>query len=143
MRDYKSLSHTRWDCKYHVVFIPKKRKKIIFGAVRKHLGEVFHELARQKGVVIEEGHLMRDHVHICVSIPPKMSVSNVVGYLKGKSAISIARNIKGKQRNFVGEAFWARGYFVSTVGLDEAVVREYIKNQEKQDEQRDQLNLRM
>ncbi|MGR5299136.1 IS200/IS605 family transposase [Vibrio mediterranei] len=140
MRDYKSLSHTRWDCKYHVVFIPKKRKKVIFGAVRKHLGEVFHELARQKGVVIEEGHLMRDHVHICLSIPPKMSVSNVIGYLKGKSAISITRNVKGKQRNFVGEAFWARGYFVSTVGLDEAVVREYIKNQEKQ---RDQLSFRM
>ena len=139
MRDYKSLSHTRWDCKYHVVFIPKKRQKVIFGAIRKHLGEVFHELARRKGVTIEEGHLMADHVHMCLSIPPKFSVSNVVGYLKGKSAISIARNFKGKQRNFNGEAFWARGFFVSTVGLDEDVVREYIRNQEKEDTRRDQL----
>ncbi len=107
------------------------------------MGEVFHDLARQKGVVIEEGHLMKDHVHICLSIPPKLSVSNVVGYLKGKSAISIARNFRGKQRNFSGEGFWARGYFVSTVGLDEEVVREYIRNQEKQDEQREQLSLGM
>jgi|TARA_R110000868_G_C10501614_1_gene731224 putative transposase len=139
MRDYKSLAHTRWDCKYHIVFIPKKRRKIIFGTLRKHLGEIFHELARQKGVVIEEGHLMKDHVHMCLSIPPKLAVSNIVGYLKGKSAISIARNFKGKQKNFAGEAFWARGYFVSTVGLDEEMVREYIRNQEKNDVDRDQL----
>ena len=143
MRDYKSLSHTRWDCKYHVVFIPKKRKKLIYGAIRMHLGETFHELARRKGVAIEEGHLMKDHVHMCVSIPPKYSVSNVVGYLKGKSAISIAKNFRGKQRNFNGENFWARGYFVSTVGLDETMVREYIRNQEKADEHRDQLQLGM
>ncbi len=139
MRDYKSLSHTRWDCKYHIVFIPKKRQKVVFGAVRKHLGDVFHELARRQGVVIEEGHLMKDHVHMCLSIPPKLSVSHVVGYMKGKSAISIARNFKGKQRNFTGEAFWARGYFVSTVGLDEEMVRAYIRNQEEQDCHRDQL----
>ncbi len=139
MRDYKSLAHTRWDGKYHIVFIPKKRRKIIFGTLRKHLGEIFHELARQKGVVIEEGHLMKDDVHICLSIPCKLAVSNVVGCLKGKSAISIARNFKGKQKNFVGEAFWARGYFVSTVGLDEEMVREYIRNQEKTDVDRDQL----
>ncbi len=139
MRDYKSLSHTRWDCKYHIVFIPKKRRKLIFGVIRKHLGEVFHDLAQRKGVVIEEGHLMKDHVHMCLSIPPKLAVSNVVGYLKEKSAISIARNFKGKQKNFTGEAFWARGYFVSTVGLDEEMVREYIRNQEKNDVERDQL----
>jgi putative transposase len=100
MRDYKGLCHTRWDCKYHIVFIPKKRCKLIFGNIRKHLGEVFHDLARQKGVVIEEGHLMRDHVHMCLSIPPKYSVSTVVGFLKGKSAISIAKNFKSRQRNF-------------------------------------------
>ena len=141
MRDYKSLCHTRWDCKYHVVFIPKKRRKLIFGNIRKHLGEVFHALARQKGVVIEEGHLMRDHVHMCLSIPPKYSVSTVVGFLKGKSAISIAKNFKGRQRNFSGEGFWARGYYVSTVGLDEGTVREYIRNQEKNDIHRDQLNI--
>ena len=133
MKDYKSLSHTRWDCKYHIVFIPKKRKKLIYGDLRKYLGEIFHELAKQKGVEILEGHLMRDHVHICLSIPPKFAVSNVVGYLKGKSAIAIARQFRGKQRNFTGENFWARGYFVSTVGLDEQVVRNYIRHQEEQD----------
>ena len=141
MRDYKSLCHTRWDCKYHIVFIPKKRRKLIFGNIRKHLGEVFHDLARQKGVVIEEGHLMRDHVHMCLSRPPKYSVSTVVGFLKGKSAISIAKNFKGRQRNFNGEAFWARGYYVSTVGLDEDMVKEYIRNQEKNNVHQDQLNI--
>ncbi|BCD99835.1 IS200/IS605 family transposase [Marinagarivorans cellulosilyticus] len=141
MRDPKSLAHTRWDCKYHVVFIPKKRRKLLFGSLRHHLGDIFHELARQKGVVIEEGHVMPDHVHMCLSIPPKMSVSSAVGFIKGKSAISIARRFKGKQRNFNGEAFWARGYYVSTVGLDEMMVREYIRNQEKNDIHRDQLNL--
>ncbi len=139
MRDYKSLSHTHWDCKYHIVFIPKKRQKLIFGAIRNDLGEIFHDLVRRQGVVIEEGHLMKDHVHMYLSIPPTLTVSNVVGQLKGKSAILIARTFKGRQRNFTGEAFWARGYFVSTVGLDEAMVREYIRNQEKNDEHRDQL----
>jgi|TARA_R110002167_G_scaffold13128_6_gene55421 putative transposase len=143
MRDYKSLSYTRWDCKYHIVFIPKRRQKLIFGGLRKHLGVVFQALARQKGVKIEEGHLMPDHVHMCLSIPPKYSVSNVVGFIKGKSAISIARNFKGRQRNYAGEEFWARGYFVSTVGLDEEMVREYIRNQEKQDEHREQLKFGM
>ena len=140
MRDPKSLSHTRWDCKYHVVFIPKKRRTLIFGAIRKRLGDIFHDLARQKGVVIEEGHLMPDHVHMCLSIPPKLAVSNVVGFIKGKSAISIARCFKGRQRNFSGEAFWARAYYVSTVGLDEDMIKEYIRNQEKNDIHRDQLN---
>lgn len=143
MRDYKSLSHTRWDCKYHIVFIPKKRQKLIYGAIRKHLGETFHELAKRKGVIIEEGYLMKDHVHICLSIPPKFAVSNVVGYLKGESVISIAKNFRGRQRNFNGENFLARGYFVSAVGLDENMVIEYIRNQEKDDEHRDQLKLQM
>ena len=133
MKDYKSLSHTRWDCKYHIVFIPKKRKKVIYGSLRTYLGEILHELAKHKGIEILEGHLMRDHVHMCLSVPPKYAVSNVVGYLKGKSAIAIARRFRGKQRNFTGEHFWARGYFVSTVGLDEHVVREYIKHQEESD----------
>ncbi len=114
---------------------------MIFGSIRRHLGEVFHDLARQKGVVIEEGHLMPDHVHMCLCILPKLSVSNVVGFMKGKSAISIARKFKGRQRNFNGEAFRVRGYFVSTVGLDENMVREYIRNQEKNDASRDQLKL--
>jgi len=143
MRDFKSLAHTRWGCKYHVVFIPKRRRKLINGKLRKMLGEVFHELASRKDCRIEEGHLMADHVHICISIPPKYSVSNVVGYLKGKSAITIARRFKGRQRNFGGEHFWARGYYVSTVGLDEEMVREYIRNQEQEDVRRDQLALGM
>ena len=143
MRDYKSLSHTRWDCKYPIVFIPKKRQKLIYEAIRKHLGETFHELAKRKGVIIEEGHLMKDHVHICLSIPPKFAVANVVGYLKGKSAISIAKNFRGRQRNFNGENVWARGYFVSTVGLDENMVLAYIRHQEKDDEHRDQLKFQM
>lgn len=141
MRDFKNLSHTRWDCKYHTVFIPKRRRKLIFGRLRKYLREVFYELARQRPVVIEEGHLMLDHVHMCLSIPPKFAVSNVVEFLKGKSTISIARTFKGRQRNFSGEEFWARGYYVSTVGLDEEIVGEYIRNQEKQDIHRDQLKL--
>lgn len=141
MKDYRSLSHTRWDCKYHIVFIPKRRKKKVFGVVRKHLGKVFHELAQQKESKIEEGHLHLDHVHICISIPPKYVVSNVMGYIKGKSAISIARNLMGRRRNFTGEKLWARGYFVSTVGLDEETVKEYIRTQEKEDERVDQLSL--
>ena len=141
MKDYASLSHTKWDCKYHVVFIPKYRRKKIFGAVRQHLGQVFHELAKQKESRIVEGHLMADHVHMCISIPPKYAVSSVVGFIKGKSAISIARNFLGRKRNFTGETFWARGYFVSTVGLNEEVVRQYIRQQEKEDERLEQLNM--
>ncbi|MBI3726836.1 MAG: IS200/IS605 family transposase, partial [Burkholderiales bacterium] len=136
-----SLSHTRWDCKYHIVFIPKYRKKLIYGALRKHLGEIFRELAKQRECSIVEGHLMIDHVHMCLSVPPKYSVSNVVGFMKGKSAISIARHFGGRQRNFTGEVFWARGYFVSTVGLDEEMVRAYIRNQEQEDERYDQMRL--
>lgn len=140
MKEYQSLSHTRWDCKYHVVFIPKRRKKTIFGALRKHLGEVFRELARHKESQVE-GHLRPDHVHVCLSIPPKYAVANVVGYMKGKSAITIARKFAGKARNFTGEVFWARGYFVSTVGLDEDMVRAYIRHQKTEDERYDQLKL--
>ena len=141
MREYESLSHTKWDCKYHVVFIPKRRKKVIFGGIRKYLGKMLHELAVQKGCQIVEGHLMSDHIHMCISIPPKYSVSNVVGYIKGKSAIHLARSYGERKRNFVGQHFWARGYFVSTVGRDEAMIRDYIRNQEKEDQRLEQLNL--
>ena len=110
MELYKSLSHSRWDCKYHLVFIPKNRRKVLYGKVREHLGDIFHELARQKQCKIIEGHLMVDHVHICIEIPPKIAVSQVVGFLKGKSAISIARKFRGKVQNFQGERLWARGY---------------------------------
>jgi putative transposase len=130
-----------WECKYHIVWIPKYRKKTIFGDLRKHLGEIFRELARQKESKVLEGHLMSDHVHILLSIPPKYSVSQVVGFIKGKSAIQIARNFQGRKKNFVGQHFWARGYYVSTVGKDEDAVREYIQNQEHEDQRLDQLNL--
>ncbi len=143
MKEYQSLSHTRWDCKYHVVFIPKRRKSRIFGGLRRRLGVIFHDLASHKESKIVEGHLMSDHVHLCISIPPKYAVSNVVGYIKGKSAIQIARQFGGRQRNFTGENFWARGYFVSTVGLDEEMVKAYIRNQESEDERYDQMKLGM
>ena len=141
MRDYQRLNHTKWECKYHIVFIPKRRKKVIYGSIRKYLGEVFHDLAARKESKIIEGHLRPDHVHMCVMIPPKFAVSNVVGYIKGKSAISIARNIVGRKRNFSGENFWARGYFVSTVGADEETVRKYIREQENEEKRLEQMNL--
>ena len=127
---YQSLSHSKWDCKYHVVFTPKYRRKVMFGEIRKFLEPIFHELARQKECRIVEGHLMPDHVHMCIEIPPKYAVSSVIGFLKGKSAIAIARQFSGKQRNFSGENFWARGYAVSTVGFELEAVRRYIREQE-------------
>ena len=138
MNNVESLSHTKWECKYHIVFIPKYRKKALYGALRQQLGDLLRQLAMQRESRIEEGHLMRDHVHMLVSIPPKYSVSQVVGYLKGKSAIHIARTFMGKPRNFTGESFWARGYFVSTVGRDEQQIREYIKKQDQEDQRIDQ-----
>jgi putative transposase len=133
MDDYESLSHTKWDCKYHVVFIPKYRRKVLYGELRRYMGDVFRKLALQKESRIEEGHLMPDHVHMMISIPPKYAVSQVVGFIKGKSAIHLARTYGERKRNFVGQSFWARGFFVSTVGRDEAVIREYIQNQERED----------
>ncbi|WP_303904527.1 IS200/IS605 family transposase [Thiohalomonas denitrificans] len=133
MRQVASLSHTRRECKYHIIFIPKYRRKTIFGHIRRELGEVFHRLAKQKESHIEEGHLMPDHVHMMIAIPPKYSVSQVVGYIKGKSAIHIAKTYMERKKNFVGQHFWARGYFVSTVGRDEAVIRNYIRHQEAED----------
>lgn len=141
MDKFESLSHTAWDCKYQVIFIPKRRRRILYGELRKHLGEVFRKLAAQKESQIVEGHLMPDHVHMMIAIPPKYAVSQVVGFIKGKSAIHLARVYAERKRNFVGQHFWARGYFVSTVGRDEAVVREYIKKQEQEDERLDQLGL--
>ena len=136
-----SLNHSKWECKYHVVFIPKRRRKTLYGALRKYLGEVFHRLARQKESQIEEGHLMPDHVHMLISIPPKYAVSQVIGYIKGKSAIHLARVYGERKQNFVGQHFWARGYFVSTVGRDETVIWAYIREQEEADQRLDQMNL--
>ena len=130
---YQSLSHSKWDCTYHVVFVPKYRRKAMFGEIRKFLGPLFHELARQKECRIVEGHLMPDHVHMCIEIPPKYAVASVVGFLKGKSAIAIARKFKGKQQNFSGESFWARGYAVSTVGFELETVKRYIREQDISD----------
>jgi putative transposase len=141
LTDYWSLSHTKWACKYHVFFIPKYRKKRIYGAIWRHLGEVLRRLAEHRESWVEEGHLMPDHVHMMISIPPKYSVSQVIGYIKGKSAIHIAREFAGRKRNFVGQHFWARGYYVSTVGRDETVIREYIRRQEEEDRRQEQLRL--
>ena len=132
----ESLSHTKWECKYHVVFIPKCRRKVLYAQLRRDLGSVFRDLAEQKECKVEEGHLMPDHVHMLLSVPPKYSVSSVMGFIKGKSAIHIARVYAGRRRNYVGQHFWARGYWVSTVGKNEAAVRRYIQDQEKEDKQR-------
>ena len=141
MDEAGSLSHTKWECKYHVIFIPKWRRKTLYQQLRQHLGEVFRRLAEQKESRVEEGHLMSDHVHMMISIPPKYAVSQVVGFIKGKSAIHLARVYGERKQNFVGQHFWARGYFVSTVGRDEQVIREYIRNQEREDKRLEQMNL--
>ena len=141
MTTIKSLNHTKWECKYHIVWIPKYRRKSIYKELRPYLGEIFKDLASRKECSIEEGHLMSDHVHLLISIPPKHSVSQVVGFIKGKSAISIARTYFGRRKNFTGQSFWARGYYVTTVGRDEEVVRNYIKHQEAEDQRIDQLDL--
>ena len=138
MSEFGSLTHSKWDCKYHVVFIPKYRKKKLFGQVRRYLRSVFHELAQQKESKIVEGHMMSDHVHMCISIPPKYSVAQIIGYVKGESAIAVARQFSGKKRNFNGESLWARGYAVSTVGFELEEVVRYIKDQNKRDQQEDE-----
>lgn len=141
MDKIQTLNHTSWTCKYHIVFIPKCRRRVLFGQLRQHLGRVFHELARQKESQIVEGHVMPDHVHMLIEIPPKYAVSQVVGFIKGKSAIHIARSYGERKQNFTGQHFWARGYFVSTVGRDEETIRRYIRHQEAEDQRLDQLKL--
>ena len=141
MNDTQSLCHTKWECKYHVVWIPKCRRKVLFGRVRKYLADLLHNLARQKESKILEGHLQPDHIHILISIPPKYSVAQVIGFMKGKSAIHIARTYLGQKKNYTGMSFWARGYYVSTVGADEETVANYIRDQEKEDKRLDQLTL--
>lgn len=137
MEAFESLAHSRWDCKYHVVFIPKRRKKALYGKIREYLKSVFHELARQRGCRIVEGYMAVDHVHMCILIPPKQAVAEVIGYLKGKSAIAVARQFGGREKNFNGECLWARGYAVSTVGLEMDKVRDYIRHQERLDDEED------
>jgi len=141
MDENRSLNHTKWECKYHVVFIPKCRRKVLYKELRRHLGEVFRQLAKQKESQVEEGHLMPDHVHMLIAIPPKHAGSQVIGYVKGKSAIHLARVYGERKRNFVGQQFWARGFYVSTVGRDEEAVRKYIREQEEEDKRLDQMGL--
>ena len=139
MDDWQSLSHVRWDCKYHVVFVPKYRKKALYGQLRRDMGRILRDLCRQRGVDLLEGHLMPDHVHMCLSVPPKFSIALVIGFLKGKSAVRIHRSLMRKKR-VTGLSFWARGYCVSTVGLDETTVREYIREQEELEKRQLGLN---
>ena len=140
MHEWKSMSHVRWDCKYHVVFVPKYRKKKLYGDLRPRVGEFLRDLCQQRGVELLEGHLMPDHVHMCLSIPPKFSVAFVLGFLKGKSAIRIHRELLNVRR-MTGLSFWATGYCVSTVGLDEDTIRAYIRNQEKRENDQEELGL--
>ena len=141
MDDTESLAHTKWECKYHVVWIPKYRRQALYAELRKYLGPVLRELARQREAVVEEGHLQLDHVHMLLSIAPKYAVAQVLGYIKGKSAIHIARTYLGRRQNFTGQHFWARGYYVSTVGRNEAAIREYIRKQQAEDQRLDQLEM--
>ena len=140
MREWQSLAHVKWECKYHVVIVPKYRRKALFGRVRKRLGNIFRQLCRQKEIELVEGHALLDHVHMVLSIPPKLSVAMAVGYLKGKSAIQIHREALNVKQGFTGKHFWSRGYCVSTVGLDEQMIRAYVKNQEDLDRQEDLFN---
>ena len=129
MHDWKSLSHVRWDCKYHVVIVPKYRQRILYGSIKRKVGEILRDLCRHRGIKILEGHAMPDHVHMCLSIPPKYSVASTIGYIKGKSAVRIHRSLGNKR--VTGLHFWSTGYCVSTVGLDEETIKEYIRKQEK------------
>jgi len=138
MHEWQSLSHVRWECKYHIVIIPKYRKRMLYGRVKKHVGEVIREVCRQRGIELVEGHLMPDHIHMCVSIPPKHSVAFAIGFIKGKSAVRIHREILGNKK-VTGLHFWSRGYCVSTVGLDEETIRKYIREQEALEKRQGEL----
>jgi putative transposase len=134
MHDWKSLTHVRWDCKYHVVIVPKYRKRRLYGKFRQSVGDILKGLCQQKRVDLLEGHLMPDHIHMCLSVPPKFSIAFIIGFLKGKSAIRIHREIL-KVKRVTGLHFWSRGYCVSTVGLDEETIRKYIRDQEQLEKQ--------
>ena len=141
MNNKYSLSHTKWECEYHLTWIPKYRKKQLYGDLRTYLGEVFRDLAQRRECEILEGHLMPDYAHMLISIPPKYAVSQVVGFIKGKSAIHIARQYAGRKKNFTNQHFLASGYHVSMVGRDEEAIRKYIREQENEERRIDQLNL--
>ncbi len=141
MHEWESLSHVRWECKYHVVIIPKYRRKVIYGRLRRQIGAILRELCRQKGVELLEGRSLPDHIHMCLSIPPKYSVAHTVGFIKGKSAVRIHRDLL-RERRMSGLHFWATGYCVSTVGLDEERIRQYIREQEKLESGQGDLDLK-
>ena len=143
MKDWRSQSHVKWECKYHVVIVPKYRQRRLFGSRREKVGEILRQLCRQKEIELLEGHALPDHVHMLLSVPPKYRIANTVGFLKGKSAIRINRDLGKVKGSLYGRAFWSRGYCVSTVGLDEAMIKEYIQNQEKheRDEERGLFDL--
>ena len=141
MREWQSQAHVRWYCRYHVVIVPKYRRKAMYGTIRRDVGEIRKELCVRFGIELVEGHGMPDHVHMCLGIAPKYSVANTIGKLKGKSTIMLHQKY-GRKRNFIGLKFWSRGYCVSTVGLDEEVVRNYIRTQEERERQEDQLGLK-
>ena len=140
MDDDLSLSHTRWNCKYHIVFIPKYRRKEIYGKLRSDIGQIIRQLCSYKGVEIMEAHAMPDHIHMLVRIPPKIAVSNFMGYLKGKSSLMIFERHANLKYKYGNRNFWAKGFFVSTVGLDTNKVQEYIREQEKEDMMQDNLS---
>ena len=140
MDDDLSLSHTRWNCKYHIVFIPKYRRKEIYGKLRSDIGQIIRQLCSYKGVEIIEAHAMPDHIHMLVRIPPKIAVSNFMGYLKGKSSLMIFERQANLKYKYGNRNFWAKGFFVSTVGLDTKKVQEYIRDQEKEDMMQDNLS---
>ena len=141
MHDWQSLSHVRWDCKYHVVIVPKYRKKVIYGKLKYRVGPILRQLCQQRGVELLEGHAMPDHIHMCLSVPPKFSIARTIGFLKGKSAVQIHRKLL-RERRMVGLSFWATGYCVSTVGLDEETIRRYIKEQERLESGQGELDLK-
>lgn len=140
MREWQSLAHVKWECKYHVVIVPKYRKKVLFGRMRAEVGKIIRQLCRQKDVELIEGQACPDHIHLVLSVPPKFSIAMFVGYLKGKSAIQIHRQLQGVKKGFTGKHFWSRGYCVSTVGMDEETIRAYVRNQEELERQ-EELNL--
>jgi len=142
MREWRSLSHVKWECKYHVVIVPKYRRRILFGRLRRQIGIIIRQLCQQKEVEVVEGHALPDHIHLVLSVPPKYSIAMMIGYLKGKPAIRIHRQLQGVKRGYTGKHFWSRGYCVSTVGLDEEEIRAYVRNQEQMDRQEElDLNL--
>ena len=140
MKDWQSQAYVKWDCKYHVVIVPKYRKKALYGSLRGKIGKIFRELCRQKGIELVEGKAMSDHVHMLLSVPPRYSIAMTIGYLKGKSAIRIHRDLSRFKGTLFGRSFWARGYCVSTVGLEESAIRQYIQDQEERQQNQDELN---